>query len=961
MQYEETSLWKATLGSPLDDTNADARERLRNAYHRFRSNVERIAGEIAKDLPDLTVHDITHIDALWGTASVLVGDNSDQPLTCPLNPAEAFLLGGAFLLHDLGNGLAAYTDGGRGVTSGKEWEDIVHLCFRRAYDRSPSAAELTRLDERVRKAALMERLRLLHAQQAERLANVLIGRRQPVYLLEDTELRSAYGMFIGRVAASHWWYLREVSESFANPVPPITGLPWRVDLLKVAVLLRLADAAQIDFTRAPSLLMEVRDLSPDSLPHWEFQERILGPDVHGERLFYRSREPFPYTMRDAWWLCFDTLQMIDRELRDVDALLASRRSDWRFTARGVAYVEDARQLAKMSIEVSGWEPVDARIRFASAANIVHTLGGQQLYGDEKLVGIRELLSNAADAVRARRLLDGEAAVAGKIILKLWEDANGAWLEIEDNGIGMKPHVVTGPLLEFGTTYWRSMQAIRDLPGLASSGFEPAGRFGIGFFSVFMLGEHVEVVSRFYRAAVEDTHVLEIKGMYSRPLLRKADERNPLEQLQSGGTRVRVRLRQTTSSLCDDMLRVLTPAEYFTKTPVPYGETPETYARRAGIYRAAALSHREQDLRSARGASFDGNPELVRMVVEAYLKYVALAVDTPILAAIGSPNAPASIVVKEDDWKNIDDDEFVIRLSGGDLDGTLDLSRSSGDHPKSSLMVSKEQSIGRIFIPLRAYRRFTGVVTAGGFRTLDTGRFAGLLLGRPTTAARNRAVPELTPEQLGEWLERHEKALCDPISWEPDVRLSTLMLRLGRRPRHLDIVGPGYNEDRFLALRFSGEVVIALCVPPTRFRTYGNVVFAPYGIHTFLELERGRDWLGTILPPVDLTFGGPLAEHLLSLLSRYWEAPLDAVKASVEMPRDWMEVGDSMREYDVTEPEPIYSKVIISRKPGVGRAPGKPSRWMRAPKSPRIADDWYAPYCIFGEPAKPTKKAKRTHE
>ena len=43
------------------------------------------------------------------------------------------------------------------------------------------------------------------------------------------------------------------------------------------------------------------------------------PYVEGERLVYTS-SPFPLSEASAWWLCFETLGMVDRELRSVDEL-----------------------------------------------------------------------------------------------------------------------------------------------------------------------------------------------------------------------------------------------------------------------------------------------------------------------------------------------------------------------------------------------------------------------------------------------------------------------------------------------------------------------------------------------------------------------------------------------------------------------------------------------------------------
>jgi len=50
-----------------------------------------LAGDIHRDLPDLTVHDITHLDALWEMADLVAGPDY------PLNPLEAFALGAVFL------------------------------------------------------------------------------------------------------------------------------------------------------------------------------------------------------------------------------------------------------------------------------------------------------------------------------------------------------------------------------------------------------------------------------------------------------------------------------------------------------------------------------------------------------------------------------------------------------------------------------------------------------------------------------------------------------------------------------------------------------------------------------------------------------------------------------------------------------------------------------------------------
>ena len=48
------------------------------------------------------------------------------------------------------------------------------------------------------------------------------------------------------------------------------------------------------------------------------------------------------------------------------------------------------------------------------------------------------------------------------------------------------------MLDFGKSFWASERAAQEFPGLHSSGYSSIGRFGIGFFSVFMAASKVNV-------------------------------------------------------------------------------------------------------------------------------------------------------------------------------------------------------------------------------------------------------------------------------------------------------------------------------------------------------------------------------------------------------------------------------------------------------------------------------------
>jgi hypothetical protein len=87
----------------------------------------------------------------------------------PVNPLEGFLLGGAILLHDLANSLAAFPDGVDGL-KGPEWDDALVSHFMAANGRRPSADEAANPSPAIRDAVIFERLRQVHAAAAVRLA-----------------------------------------------------------------------------------------------------------------------------------------------------------------------------------------------------------------------------------------------------------------------------------------------------------------------------------------------------------------------------------------------------------------------------------------------------------------------------------------------------------------------------------------------------------------------------------------------------------------------------------------------------------------------------------------------------------------------------------------------------------------------------------------------------------------------
>lgn len=529
--HEQTTLWQAAFSQQSDGLDPQ-RLTLTTAYTEFRKRVALLLTQIQRELPALTLHDITHVDALWRVASEIAGPEFR------LNPAEAFVLGGAFLLHDAAHCRAAFPGGIAELRQTIEWRDA-------AAQRELSAEQLVEGSADFQ-MVLFDTLRVLHPQQARKLPFTKWndGTGNLLHLFPHDELREAYGHIIGEIAESHWYNPHEL-EAFAEKTvtAPVCLAPatWTVNPLKIAVLLRVADAAHIDAMRAPRLLLAMNRPSGISQEHWRFQARLHQPHCdtgRGELVF--SGSPFPASEQAAWWLAYDAACLANKELSAADHLLRDHRLD-QLAAREVAGVRSPESFAR-KVPAEGWHPVDASLRISDIQSVVERFGGAKLYGDEPHLALRELLQNARDAVIASRALGALEETEGAITVRLEERNGEDWLHVTDTGIGMSRYVLVHVLLDFGRSLWKDAALRREWPGLAATGFDAVGRFGIGFFSIFMLGKHVKITTR-RQSASRDDHdpqwVLEfVQGIDSRPSLRAP---LPSEALPRHGTCVSVKL------------------------------------------------------------------------------------------------------------------------------------------------------------------------------------------------------------------------------------------------------------------------------------------------------------------------------------------------------------------------------------------------------------------------------------
>ncbi len=138
----------------------------------------------------------------------------------------------------------------------------------------------------------------------------------------------------------------------------------------------------------------------------------------------------------------------------------------------------------------------AKHQFQTEIGQLLKLMTHSLYSNKEIF-LRELISNASDAIDKFNYLHltddkfKEEEWSGKINVKIDKDDNS--LTIGDNGIGMNEEDLMenlGTIAKSGTKAF-----MEQMTGDAKKDSNLIGQFGVGFYSVFMVADHVDVITK----------------------------------------------------------------------------------------------------------------------------------------------------------------------------------------------------------------------------------------------------------------------------------------------------------------------------------------------------------------------------------------------------------------------------------------------------------------------------------
>ncbi|XP_027850854.1 heat shock protein 75 kDa, mitochondrial [Aphis gossypii] len=186
------------------------------------------------------------------------------------------------------------------------------------------------------------------------------------------------------------------------------------------------------------------------------------------------------------------------------------RNVWRFRSSGQIYnFRPSNVLLSSSVPIRNFaanpslddsvnekNPTAEKLEFQAETRMLLDIVAKSLYS-EKEVFIRELISNASDALEKLRYVSlkaGESHDLGSLDISITTDKTNRKLTIQDTGIGMTREELISNL---GTIAKSGSKAfLQNIQQSESTNLSSIiGQFGVGFYSCFMVADRVEVFTK----------------------------------------------------------------------------------------------------------------------------------------------------------------------------------------------------------------------------------------------------------------------------------------------------------------------------------------------------------------------------------------------------------------------------------------------------------------------------------
>ncbi|PFF09241.1 hypothetical protein CN315_07945 [Bacillus cereus] len=469
--------------------------------------------------PEYTDHRIDHLNHVLKTCDFIITDESFEFMTAE----DITVLVLAVLLHDIGmhithEGILSLTKGElkhRKVPNMDkvEWDelwntylneikkfsdkDIKNVFGSIVNIKEPSENKdlLTRHDRKL----YGEFIRRYHPRMAHEIALYGFPSKDSKTIPFAEGLDEDFKAIIGIVARSHGMDLRDTYSYLQNNFGRLWKTPRSVKAIFLMVILRIADYLHITSERAPIISLNTKNItSTISKKEWDLHRSVkeISNDLPDSESLYIVSEP---ENSEIYLKMKRLIKDIQKELDTSWGVLGEVYSSLgeynrlKLKLRRIqSNLEDDDYLKKLN-----YIPKEV---FCSSDTDLLKLLIAPLYGDNISFGVRELLQNAVDACKEREILNKKEGQLNQytpeICIKIIQEDENNYFVIKDNGIGMNEDIIVNYFLKAGASFRNSEIWKKDYEDEShNSMVQRTGKFGVGVFAGYILGEQMEVKTR----------------------------------------------------------------------------------------------------------------------------------------------------------------------------------------------------------------------------------------------------------------------------------------------------------------------------------------------------------------------------------------------------------------------------------------------------------------------------------
>lgn len=530
--------------------------------------------------PDYTDHGIQHIESVLQTCETLISDESWSIFT--REDTATLLL--AVISHDIGmliekEGFEFLITAGNEISPALEQNDTPWTKLWREFQlatRRFNGATLMQLLgspepvplEEFNSGNYTERgikivgefLRRHH----HRLAHEIVIFGMPsssgrIPLFDDSP--SHLVQVAGLVARSHGVNIRECLDSLIQKDKTAHREYRHIHPAFLMSLIRLADYLDLDHGRAPSSVLSAKSLkSPISKREWWAHKAVVNCHSYTDdpECLHVVIETNTLPDIETYTTVEDKVIGIQQELDSCWAVLGEVYGRYPPLNRLTLKIRRIRSDLRQSIIIDKLPFVPTKASLDSSKSDLLKLLIAPLYGDIPSIGVRELLQNSIDAVRELEYTISNSTdiasaklddLPGNILINFEQDKDDRWwIVVNDQGIGMTWETVKKYYLTAGASFRQSNVWKKQFENDESNTSQVlrSGRFGVGILAAFLLGDRVQVSTRYVDSPCERGIIFEF-GLDDTTIELRWKTRNV-------GTTVKVRLdEKAIKALQDDNL------------------------------------------------------------------------------------------------------------------------------------------------------------------------------------------------------------------------------------------------------------------------------------------------------------------------------------------------------------------------------------------------------------------------